>query len=88
MEGIVRKRRRNQLPISGVGYIIIPNDVEKEAYIDSCYKRERVCILLDQGSSMVKDCYITKQALRDLIEPQLGRVRCKKVDLMLYSLKF
>lgn len=70
--GIRRQRRANQLPSDGIGYIIIPNGVEESEFKSYCYTRERVCIMLEQGGSMVKDCYITKHALRDIEFPDIS----------------
>lgn len=72
MEGIRRGRRYNQAPTVGYGYIIIPFNVDAEEYISNCYTRERVCIMAEHGGSIVKDCYISKQALRDIEFPDIS----------------
>lgn len=66
MQGVSREKRFNRFPATGYGYVVVPQNVDKDEYINDCYLRERVCILTDQGGSMVKDCYITKNALRDI----------------------
>ncbi len=65
-----RDKKYLQFDSSGIGYIIIPFDVEREEYIKTCYARERVCILIEQGSNMVKDCYISKSAIKDIYFPE------------------
>lgn len=72
MEGIRRERRYSQAPTVGYGYIIIPFNVEADEYISNCYTRERVCIMAEHGGSIVKDCYISKQALRDVEFPDIS----------------
>jgi hypothetical protein len=72
MQGVSRERRYNRFPQTGYGYIVIPQNVDKDEYINDCYLRERVCILTDQGGSMVKDCYITKNAIRDIEFPDIA----------------
>lgn len=69
LEGIARKKRYNQLPQIGFGEIFIPINVERNDFIAQCYSRERVYIMLENSGGMVKDCYISKSALRDIEFP-------------------
>lgn len=69
-----RDRKYLQFDTSGLGYVIIPFDVEREEYISTCYSRERVCLLMEQGGNMVKDCYISKSALKDIYFPNPSSV--------------
>lgn len=69
MKGI--RRDRNQLidPV-GYGYVCIPEGVDRSKYIKTCYRKEKISILLDQGGSMILDCYITKEALQNIKFPE------------------
>lgn len=53
----------------GYGYVCIPEGVDRSKYIKTCYRKEKVSILLDQGGSMIMDCYITKEALQNITFP-------------------
>jgi len=72
MAGTKRRRRENHFDSVGYGYIVVPSNVEKDEYIASCYGKERVCIMTEHSSSMVKDCYISKSALRDIVFPDIS----------------
>ena len=58
------------------GYIIIPADVDRTAFIEQCYRWERVSILIERGGGVIHECYISREALRDITFPdtteQLG----------------
>lgn len=58
------------------GYIIIPSDVDRDAFIQQCYRWERVSIMLECGGGVFHDCYITRTALQQIEFPltskQLG----------------
>jgi hypothetical protein len=51
------------------GYIIIPKDVDRDHFIQQCYRSERVSILIDNGGGVVHDCYINRDALKNVIFP-------------------
>jgi hypothetical protein len=54
------------------GYIIIPSDVDRDKFIQQCYRWERVSILIEKGAGVIHDCYITRGALQDVEFPQLS----------------
>lgn len=58
------------------GYIIIPIDVDRTAFIEQCLRKERFSIQVEHGGGILHNCYITKSALRDITFPlpnqQLG----------------
>ncbi len=70
IEGIHRKMQKNMIGSVGYGYIVFPYNVDRQSFIQTAYRQEKVSILPDQGSSMIHDCYITKSALREIIFPQ------------------
>ena len=58
------------------GYIIIPSDVDRDKFIQQCYRWERVSVLFEKGAGVFHDCYITKEAIKEIEFPavttQLG----------------
>jgi hypothetical protein len=52
------------------GYIIIPSDVDRTAFIEQCYRWERVSVLIEGGAGVLHDCYISKEAIRDIEFPE------------------
>lgn len=69
MQGVSRNKISNNFPPVGIGYIMVPSNLERDDYVRNCYDRERVCVYIEQSGSMVKDCYISQQALRDIAFP-------------------
>ena len=55
---------------TGIGYITIPVNVDRKRYVSSCYRKERVSIQLDDGGSVLKDCYVSKDLLSSLKFPK------------------
>lgn len=70
MQGVSRNGISRKIHNVGIGYIMIPSNVVVEDYIENCYIRERVCLYIEQSGGMVKDCYISQQALRDIYFPE------------------
>ena len=69
IEGIHRKTQRNIINSIGYGYVVLPYNVDRTDYVESAYRKEKVSILPDQGSSFIQDCYISRSALREIIFP-------------------
>jgi hypothetical protein len=63
------KQRNRPHPVN-IGYISVPEGVERGEYVDNCYRRERVSVLSEQGGFMVHDCYISKGAIKDIRFPE------------------
>lgn len=70
IEGIHRKMQRNVINSIGYGYIVLPQNVDRTDYVVTAYRKEKVTIMPDQGSSFINDCYITRSALREVVFPQ------------------
>lgn len=62
------------------GHIAIPVGVDRGEFVKTCYKRERVSVVLENGQGVMYDCYIDKQTLRDIYFPktptELGSYVC------------
>ncbi len=69
IEGIHRKYNQNPINSVGYGYIVLPYNVDRRDFVETAYRKEKVPILPDQGSSYIYDCYITRSALREIEWP-------------------
>jgi hypothetical protein len=70
MEGIDRVNLGNHNYATGLGYITIPIGVDRERYIQTCYRKERVAIQLDGGGSVINNCYISRSVLQEIAFPE------------------
>lgn len=50
------------------GYIVVPKDVDRDTFVEQCYRWERVSILGERGG-LYNDCYISRSAIRDVEFP-------------------
>lgn len=57
----------------GLGYIAIPFGVDRNKFVKSCYRKERVHIIFDQGGTMFKNCYIDSNVLQQIKFPETCR---------------
>lgn len=62
------KQSNRPFPIN-TGYIAIPEGVSRDNYITNCYRKERLSIMAEQGGFMVHDCYISKEAIKNVRFP-------------------
>ena len=56
----------------GIGYIIVPPDVDRQKYIDTCYAKETVSMYLDFGGFSVNNVRISVDALNLIEFPKEG----------------
>ena len=54
----------------GFGYIFMPVDVDRDLFVQTCYRTGRVTIIDDAGGGVIKDCYITTEALQNVKFPR------------------
>lgn len=69
LEGVSREMQGNPNYQTGVGYVILPEGQDRDKYIQTCFRRERVSILLDNGGGFIKDCYISRGAIQQIEFP-------------------
>jgi hypothetical protein len=79
-----RTRQANQPQQIGFGYVIIPNGIDRTRYVESCFNKERVSIVQENGSGIIKDCYIDRDKIKSLEFPTekniLGNLVCYVTD--------
>ena len=54
---------------SGTGYVVIPSDVDRDVYIEYCFRKERISIQPELGGDVLQNCYITKSAIKEISFP-------------------
>jgi hypothetical protein len=52
------------------GYIILPSGIDRDTFIQQCYRWERVSVLIENGGGVIHDCYISREAIKDIEFPQ------------------
>jgi len=68
-KGVERPEIWNNNISVGLGYIVVPFGVDRDKFVQSCYRRERVHIAIERGS-MVKNCYIDSSVLQRIQFPE------------------
>jgi hypothetical protein len=54
----------------GFGYVIIPTDTDRSKYIETCLRKERIDVKLDDGGGILTECYIDRNAIQNIIFPE------------------
>ena len=69
MNGVSRQVTSNfSYPINK-GYIIVPKNTSRDSFIQDCYRREKVSILVEDGGGVVHNCYISRNAIAEVSFP-------------------
>lgn len=68
-DGIERVPLPNNISTTGIGYVIVPNDVDRDTYVEGCLRKERISIHLDHGGGIQSECYVLKNVLKDIKFP-------------------
>lgn len=69
MKGVSRYSQPNRSYPVDHGYVIIPTKKDRDQYVASCYRREKISIIQENGGGVLKDCSITRDALKDIEFP-------------------
>lgn len=69
MTGGRPKNQRNDLSPITIGYIMIPQNVDRDGFIETCYRTNRVCVLVE-GGLFKTDVYITNEAIQNISFPE------------------
>jgi len=68
MKGVERSEIWNNNVQVGLAYIVIPFGVDRNDFVQSCYRKERVHVAVERGS-IVKNCYIDSSVLQRIKFP-------------------
>lgn len=67
-KGVERSEIWNNNVQVGLAYIVVPFGVDRDDFVQSCYRKERVHIAIERGS-IVKNCYIDSSVLQRIKFP-------------------
>lgn len=56
---------------SGFGYVIIPEGVDRDNYVKTCFRNCRITIVDDSNGNVFRECYITNEALQNIKFPRV-----------------
>ena len=59
----------NAIPLSGIGYVVIPQDADPAEYVQRCYRNHCVSISGGYDSSYMHNVKITEEALNKIVFP-------------------
>lgn len=65
-----RHRQQNRLYPFGYGYVVIPDRVNRDEYIETCFRKGVVSLVAYNGGNFMKDCNISKTALKEVVFPK------------------
>ena len=68
MKGVERSEIWNNNVQVGLAYIVVPFGIDRDNFVQSCYRKERVHIAVERGS-IVKNCYIDSSVLQRIKFP-------------------
>lgn len=54
---------------TGFGYVTIPEGVDRNKYVEMCFRKNRVTIIDDLAGNVIHDCYISKEVLANIEFP-------------------
>lgn len=64
-------RRSTVQQTSGFGYVIIPEGVDRDQFVETCFRKNRISIVDDSNGNVIHDCYITNEALQNIKFPRV-----------------
>lgn len=80
MGGTSKDFNRSNRKSINFGYVILPDDSDRDSYVRDCFNRGVVSILVEDGGGVIHDVDITEQVIRDIIFPtqmsELGSFVC------------
>lgn len=64
----------NNLGYSSIrGYIYIPDDVDRDTYVQTALRTERVCVIAEDSGAFLKNVYIARDSIQDIYFPREKR---------------
>lgn len=68
--GVARDQSPDIRTAMNKGYIIVPNGVDRNEYIETCLRTQRVSILVEGGGGVMHNCILSNHILQDIIFPE------------------
>ena len=70
IEGVSTERTPNQSYETGIGYVVVPSDVDRDNFVKTCCRKERLDIQLDNGGGVLMNCAIDRSTLQEIAFPK------------------
>lgn len=74
IEGVARSKQAGSPYSVGFGFIVIPPGIDRDAFVETCYRKEKVTIATDNGA-VINECYVTSDTLQKISFPQKVKER-------------
>lgn len=71
-------------PACGIGYVIVPPDVDREEYIETCFRTETISMYPEVGGTSYNNVPLALSALQDIEFPGEGDVFGSQVVYLLH----
>lgn len=68
----------------GMGYVIVPPDIDRVKYIDSCFASERISFYPETGGTSYNEALISREALREIEFPSEEKVFGSQIVYLLH----
>lgn len=70
--------------VCGFGYVIVPPDVDRTKYIDSCFASERISFYPEVGGTSYNEALISREALREIEFPEEEKMFGSQIVYLLH----
>lgn len=81
VDGVARGRQSGSPYSVGFGFIVIPPGIDRDSFIETCYREEKVTLATDNGL-VINKCYITSETLQKINFPQKVNERGSSVTFI------
>lgn len=55
---------------TGFGYVFIPEGVDRDKFVETCFRSNKISIIDDSDGNVIHECFISNEALQNLIFPR------------------
>jgi hypothetical protein len=55
---------------TGFGYVLIPEGVDRDKFVDTCFRTNKISIIDDSEGNVIHECFISNEALQNITFPR------------------
>lgn len=55
---------------TGFGYVLIPEGVDRDKFVDTCFRTNKITIIDDSDGNIIHNCFISNEALQNIQFPK------------------
>lgn len=55
---------------TGFGYVLIPEGVDRDKFVDTCFRKNKISIIDDSEGNVIHECFISNEALQNITFPR------------------